>query len=107
MSGQVDQDQEDYQRHQAALKQQREAAQAAKAAAMREAFIDAMNFKWDCPVLKVFIRDGKVVRPTLNDGKAGQKILGDVEGAKAGMTGQTRRAGLRLRRRVRGRTLRW
>src|SRR5580700_7778690 len=84
--------QEQYERQKAAEEKQRKDAQAAKEAARREATIDAMQFKWDYPALKVFVRDGKVVRPTLNDGKVGQKILGDVKGAKAGMTGKRRRA---------------
>lgn len=94
MSDQGDPYQRDYERQQAALKHQREAAQAAKAAALREATVDAMNFKWDYPALRVFIRDGKVVRPTLNDGKVGRRILGDLEGAKAGLTGKTARVGM-------------
>ena len=76
----------------AAEEEQWKVSQAAKATARREATIDAMDFKWDYPALKVFVRDGKVVRPTLNDGKVGQKILGDVKGAKAGITTKRRRA---------------
>ena len=94
MSDQVDRYQQDYERQQARLEQQRQAAPAAKQAARRHATIDAMSFKWDYAALKVFVRDGKVVRPTLDDGKVVQKFLGDVKGAKAGITSQTRRAGL-------------
>jgi hypothetical protein len=92
MSDQPDPYQQDYERRQAALEHQREAVQAAKATAGSEATIDVMDFKWDYLALKVFVRDGKVVRPTLNDGKVGQRILGEVKGAKAGVTSKRRRA---------------
>jgi hypothetical protein len=84
--------QEQYERQMAAAQEHRKAAQAAKATAAKEATIDAMDFKWDYPALKVFIRDGRVVRPTLNDGKVGYRIVGDMKGAKAGMTSTRRRA---------------
>lgn len=83
-----------YERQRAAEEERRKAGQAAKEAARREATIDAMSFKWDYPVLKVFVRNGKVVRPTLNDGKVESRILGDFKGAKAGVTGTRRRAGV-------------
>jgi hypothetical protein len=89
----IDPHQQQYERQRAAEEQRRQADQSAKQAARREATIDAMNFKWDYPALKVFVRDGKVVRPTLNDGKVESRVLGDLKEAKAGMTSKHRRVG--------------